>query len=157
MLVPVAVKPNPWHEGPVEPTLAPVTTATSEEGLHARLRRGLVEATRRRDATARAAIRSALGVLDNATAIDVGPIDDGPVDARTAASSAHLAGTTAGVGSAEARRREVSDAEARALLAADVDERREAVALADGAGRDDVALRLRAELAVLESFLADTT
>lgn len=130
---------------------------TSAPGAtRARLGRALVEAMRTNDVAGRSAIRSALAILDNAAAI--GPpaaAEPSPrgAGAGQAAAGGPIAGARHGVGSTEVSRREVPEEEARALLEADLAERRDALALAEREGRDDLVDRLRAELGALERVL----
>lgn len=114
-----------------------------------RLKTGLREAMRARDAVAVSALRSALAALGNAEAVDVGP-PAGP----TLATNAHVAGTTLGVGAAEVERRSLSEDEQRAVLQVEIDERLSAASQFDIAGRPDRAERLRAEATVLAGHLS---
>ena len=79
------------------------------------LREVLLAARKDRDATRIAALRSALGAIDNAETPDEVRIE--------AASSGKIAGSVAGLGAAEVPRRELSDKQIRDLLQAEVDER----------------------------------
>ncbi|MFF5987027.1 GatB/YqeY domain-containing protein [Prauserella flavalba] len=67
----------------------------------------------------------------------------------------HVAGAAAGLGAAEAQRRELTDADVRAALERDVSERLTAAAEYERLGRDDHAHRLRAEADVLNRHLGD--
>jgi hypothetical protein len=146
------------------------------DDLPARLRRALTAALRARDMTAAAALRSALGAIGNAEAVPVPPAAPEPAAAGTdpaaagtdpaaagtdppAASapsaraarrgSPHVAGTVAGPGAAEAERRRLSPAQVAAIVAAEIDERREAAAQYERAGHADRAARLAAEAQAL--------
>jgi uncharacterized protein len=106
------------------------------------LRTALKAAMRSRDTVATAVLRSALGALDNATAV--------AAPEHTAPGGEHVAGSVAGVGAAEAARRELTGAEAEAVVRAERDERLAAAAAYPPGPAAD---RLRAEAAVLTSFL----
>jgi uncharacterized protein len=131
------------------------------DDLPARLRRALTAALHARDMTAVAALRSALGAIGNAEAVPVPPAARGtdpaargtdPAAASTRAvrrGSPHVAGTVAGPGAAEAERRCLSPAQVAAIVAAEIDERREAAAQYERAGHADRAARLAAEAQAL--------
>jgi uncharacterized protein len=131
------------------------------DDLPARLRRALTAALHARDMTAAAALRSALGAIGNAEAVPVPPAARGtdpaargtdPAAASTRAvrrGSPHVAGTVAGPGAAEAERRCLSPAQVAAIVAAEIDERREAAAQYERAGHADRAARLAAEAQAL--------
>jgi hypothetical protein len=112
------------------------------------LQRALREALKARDSEAVSALRSALGAMDNASAVPVRP---GSVTATT---SPHVAGAAAGLGAAESERRGLSEQEARAIVRAEVAERRAAARDYDRAGQAERAGRLRREADILASALA---
>ena len=120
----------------------------TDGGLRRRLRAALVPAMKARDGAAVAALRSALGAIDNAEAVQAAP---GP---PAGAGHPDLAGTVAGVGAAEAARRSLSEAEVEAIVRAEVADRRAAADGYERAGRPDQAGRLRAEADVLDAHLA---
>ena len=110
------------------------------------LRDALLVARKDRDSTRVSALRSALSAIDNA---------ETPDDARVdAASSGTIAGGVVGLGAAEVARRELSDAEIRELLHAEVDERLAAARQID-ASHTELAATLRAGAAVLTGLLGD--
>jgi uncharacterized protein YqeY len=98
-----------------------------------------------RDATAVAALRSALGAIDNAEAVDPShaPRRQGGV----------LAGGVAGLGTGEVARRTLSPSDVAAVLRAEVDDRRSAAGEYERLGRPVDAARLRAEAAVIAAQL----
>lgn len=110
------------------------------------MRRDLTAAMKARQPDAVAALRTALAALDNAEAVPVEHLPeidgDGPV-----------AGARTGVGSTEMPRRELSLADVRAILRAQIAERMTAVAEYRGLGRVDEAGKLQREAAVLERYL----
>jgi uncharacterized protein len=110
--------------------------------MEERLRAGLRQAMRDRDAVATAALRSALGTLGNATAV--------PAPAPTSLGDSHFAGSAVGVGAAEAPRRVLSPAESVAVVRTEIAER---LTAASAYGPGPAADRLRAEAAVLSSYL----
>lgn len=117
-------------------------------GLSDQLRRALSEALKSRDMVAVSALRSALGAIDNASAVPAGP------EPGVSANSAHIAAAAAGIGAAEAERRLLSDEEASAIVRAEVAERQTAARDYERAGHTDRAGRLRREADVLASTLA---
>ena len=82
--------------------------------LRETLRNELKTAMKARDRVAMTAIRSALGAIDNAEAV--------PIDAIPRAGAAET--SALGVGAADAARRELSETDVRALVAVEVEERR---------------------------------
>lgn len=105
------------------------------------MRAALTAALRARDPVAVAALRSALSALANATAV---PAPSSP----GVSGDAHFAGSVVGLGAAEVARRELTPAEAAAVVRAEVDERLTAAAHYPPAAAD----RLRAEAAVLQRY-----
>jgi uncharacterized protein len=119
-----------------------------EAGVTARLRAALAEALAAGDMTAASALRSALAAIGNAEVVG------GAGDAvRTPPTSAHIAGATAGVGSADVPRRTLSEAEIGQIVRAEITERQAAARQYDALGRADRARRLRREMAVLMAAL----
>ncbi|MBF6216279.1 hypothetical protein IU433_28360 [Nocardia puris] len=110
--------------------------------LRDRLRAALPAAIKARDGAAISALRSALGAIDNAGAVDLG-------DRRAGA----LEGSPVGVGSAEVARRTLSESDIEAVVRAEIAERRSAATEYDASGSADRAGRLRAEADALESHL----
>jgi uncharacterized protein YqeY len=111
------------------------------------LRDALLAARKGRDATRVSALRSALSAIDNAETPDTVDVD--------APASETIAGSVVGVGAAEVARRELSDAQVRDLLRAEVDERLVAAEQVSGGGHTERAATLRAEAAVLADLLGD--
>lgn len=113
----------------------------------AKLRDALMAARKDRDATRVAALRSALSAIDNA---------ETPDGARVAAqSSATIANAVAGLGAAEVARRELSDAQIRELVRAEIDERLTAADDYTAGGHTERATALQAEAEVLSGLLGD--
>ncbi|HEY6745351.1 MAG TPA: hypothetical protein VI357_06485 [Mycobacteriales bacterium] len=110
--------------------------------MEERLRAGLRAAMRERDPVATAALRSVLGALGNATAV--------PSPPSTATGDQHFAGSAVGLGAAEAARRVLTPEEEAAVVRAEIAER---LAAAAEYGSGPAADRLRAEAAVLSSYL----
>lgn len=110
--------------------------------LRETLRAELKTAMKARDRVAMTALRSALAAIDNAEAV--------PIDAMPRAGA--VEGSAIGAGAADAPRRELSDADVRAIVQGGVDERRNA---ADGlrATHPERAEALDAEAAVLTALL----
>lgn len=120
---------------------------TAAQHWRTKLRDALLAARKDRDTTRIAALRSALGAIDNAETPD-GVQLDAPL-------SGTIAGSVTGLGAAEVARRELSDAQIRDLLRAEVDERLAAAEQAAAGGHADRADILRAEAAVLTASLGD--
>jgi uncharacterized protein len=114
------------------------------------LRKALGDALKSRDMLAASALRSALGAIDNATAVTAVPA--GPTTAS--ASSPHFAGAVPGLGAAETERRRLSDDEVSAIVRAEVAERQAAARDYERAGHADRAGRLRREADILAAALA---
>jgi uncharacterized protein len=113
--------------------------------LRQRLRDGLRDAIKERDPVAATALRSALSAIANAESV-VAPHGD-----ETA--PAPIAKARLGVGSAEVNRRELSPEEQDAILAAEIRERVDGAEEYQRLGRQDQAVRLRSEAAVLRAYL----
>jgi uncharacterized protein YqeY len=104
-------------------------------------------ARKSRDPTRVAAVRSALSAIDNA---------ETPEDARAdGPASSTIAGGVVGLGAAEVARRELSDAQIRDLVHAEIDERLTAARDFTAGGHTERAAMLRAEAAVLSGLLGD--
>jgi uncharacterized protein YqeY len=116
----------------------------------ARLRTALTQALSSRDLIAAAAIRSALSAIGNAEAV---PPPAGSASGQT--SSQYIAGATAGLGAAEAARRELAEADIAAIVTAEINDRRHAADEYDGLGRADQSARLRLEADILAGVLAE--
>ena len=106
------------------------------------LRGALTAALKARDAVAVAALRSALGAIENAGAVD-------PAHAPSPGSGP-IAGAAAGLGASEVERRPV---DVRAVVTAEVEQRRAAAHEYADLGRPDRAERLQAEADVLAVHL----
>ena len=121
-------------------------TREADRPIRDRLRAALPAALKARDRPAAAAIRSALGAIDNAEAVTAtrhaAPVVDGPI-----------AGAVAGVGRADVPRRSLDEAEMRALVIAEVAERRRLAADCERLARDEEARQLRAQATLLETYL----
>ncbi|EID55542.1 GatB/YqeY domain-containing protein [Saccharomonospora xinjiangensis] len=120
--------------------------------MRAALRQHLTTALKARDRVALAALRSALGAIDNAEAV---PIDSAPIDSAPVAGlgGEHVAGAASGVGATETERRELTDTQLREIVENEVRERTAAADEYERLGRADHAERLRAEAEVLTRHL----
>lgn len=117
------------------------------------LRAQLLTARKDRDQTRVSALRSALSAIDNAETPDADTSDKAQPDRATSDSA--ISGAASGLGSTEVARRQLTDAQIRGLLRAEVDERlRAAEQLADN-GAEDRAAAVRSEADVLTALLAD--
>ena len=123
-------------------------SADEVRALRARLRADLVAAMKARDPDAVSALRSAIAAIENAEAIDVAP------GRGLTGGGQHVAGAGAGVGSTEARRRDLAVPDVLAILAA---QRADAIAAAahyEELGEAEAAARLRRHVSVLAAYLA---
>lgn len=124
--------------------------ATMDDGagtVRDRLRAALPEAMKARDSVAVAALRSALGAIDNAEAVDAAQAP------QPGAGHSRLAGTVSGLRAAEVKRRSLSAAEMDEVVRAEVADRHAAARDYERAGQRAHAERLRGEAAVLSSCL----
>jgi uncharacterized protein len=112
-----------------------------------RLRAGLTAAMKERDMPAVRAIRSAMGAIDNAEAVDT------TVSADLIDATSTIAGAVAGAGSTEVRRRTLGDVEITAVLRAEIDDRLSAADEYRTAGALDRADLLSAEAGVIGRFI----
>lgn len=110
------------------------------------LRRDLTAALKARDRVAVAALRSVLAALENAEAVPTAATDN-------TAGNEHFAGATAGLGAAEAQRRDLTEADVRSIIEAEVRDRTSAAQEYERLGRADQAAHLRAEADVLRRYL----
>ncbi|HTW03977.1 MAG TPA: hypothetical protein VMF87_27005 [Streptosporangiaceae bacterium] len=115
--------------------------------VQVRLRTALTDALRRRDIVAISALRSVLGAIGNAEAVEAPP-------GERRAASEHIAGAAAGLGAGEARRRSLNEAEVGQILQAEISERRAAASDFEDHGQLDRAQRLRGEATVLAAVAA---
>jgi len=113
------------------------------EPVRERLQTALRGAMKARDRAAVAALRSTLAALDNAQAVEA---DVAPVEHE------HFAGTAGALGAGEAPRAALDEPASRAIVAREVQERRDAADEYERHGRDDEATRLRAEADLLAAF-----
>jgi uncharacterized protein YqeY len=111
-----------------------------------RLRDALLTARKDRDTMRVSALRSALSAIDNAETPDNARVE--------AASSGTIANAVVGLGAAEVARRELTDAQIRELMRAEIDERLTAASTIDTT-HPERAATLRAEAAVLSGLLGD--
>ena len=126
-------------------------SGTSEPAtLRDRLAAALPDAMRRRDAVALSALRGALAAIANAEAVHV----DVPVTGAPATSSA-VAGTVEGLGSTEVPRRELDEAEIRAIVLAEAGSRTCASRSYSAAGEHTRSDVLRAEADLLRRVVDD--
>ena len=110
---------------------------TDVSDIRTRLRRALIGALKVRDASTVSALRSALSAIDNAEAVEPGP-------AQPAGSgSEHFAGAAAALGTAEAERRRLTEADVAAIVRAEAAEREAAAREYERSGHAEQAARLR--------------
>ena len=117
------------------------------DGLRERLRDELRVAMKQRDKAAVAALRAALGVIDNAEAAD---LSDAP-----GVEPGLIAGGVAGLGAGEVARRQLSDRELVEMLRDEVVRWESTARECERVRRSTDAARLRAEIAALQPFLEE--
>lgn len=110
--------------------------------MRASLSKDLVDALKAHDADAAAALRSAMGALDNAQAVLAS-------DHSRGGSSEYFAGAEIGASATELARRILSATDVRAVLHAEIQDRLSAADAYETQGQFDAAERLRREAAVL--------
>ena len=114
--------------------------------LRARMRADLVAAMKARETETVSALRTTLAAIDNAEAV---AMPENVMDTV----SGPIAGARTGVGSTEARRRDLSIDDLRAIVAAQIAERVDAAGQYDVFGRPEEATRLRREADVLRAYV----
>ena len=114
--------------------------------LRDRLQAGLVVAMKAKDEVAVKALRSALAAIANAEAVT------GSVGSASG-SSEHVAGGVRGLGAGDVPRRELSELDVADVVDGEITERHESRARVRRPRPGAAADQLRAEAAVLESFL----
>lgn len=120
--------------------------STSAAELRAGLRSSLTSAMKARDKPAVAALRSALGAVDNAEAVDAA--------STPAPTSGVIAGAVVGLGAGEVARRELSADDIVGIVEREAVERETAAEEYDELGQSEHAASVRAEAAALRRWLA---
>ncbi len=138
----------------VDPS-TPEADAGPGADLTARLRQALAEALRAQDMVAVSALRSALGAIGNAEAVEPGAAAPAALGRPADPGSPHVAGAVAGLGAAEVPRRSLSAAQIEQIVRAEATEREDAARGYERAGRADRADRLRREAQLLLAVLMD--
>lgn len=134
----------------LKPKTTPDNAARTDDGARTvrdRLRAALPDAMKARDSVAVAALRSVLGAIDNAEAVDAARAPQPGVG------HARLAGTVGGLRATEVARRRLTAAEMDEVVRAEVADRHAAVRDFERAGHRVHAERLRREAAVLSCYL----
>ena len=120
------------------------------DDITTRLRQALGAALKARDTGAVSALRSALSAIGNAEAVEADP-------GRPAGTgSAHFAGTVAGLGAGEAKRRHLTEADVTAIVRAEAAEREAAAAEYERGGYAEEAARLRSGIQALIAALTSS-
>jgi uncharacterized protein len=123
------------------------TTDDDAGTVRDRLRAALASAMKARDSVAVTVLRSALGAIDNAEAVDAGAAP------QPGARHSRLAGTVSGLHATEVARRSLSVAEMDDIVRVEVADRHAAARDYEHAGHRAHGDRLRGEAAVLSSCL----
>ena len=119
---------------------------TGRNALRHALRRDLAMAMKARQPDAVAALRAAIAAIDNAEAVPA-------PEARQAATSSHIAGARAGLGAAEAARRDLSDSDQRAVLREQITGYTTEADRYEALGQPAAAACLRAQAHLLSAYL----
>jgi hypothetical protein len=119
---------------------------TDPQALRAALRRHLASAMKARELDAVSALRTAIAAIDNAEAVPAPEQDP-------ATTSGHIAGARAGIGAAEAARRDLSGGQQRAILRDQITGYTAEADRYEALGRPDAAARLRAQASLLSAYL----
>ena len=115
--------------------------------VRSRLRGALPAAMKARDMTAVAALRSALGAIDNAEAVDAARA------ASVTVGDSEIANAAIGLGAGDVDRRALTETQIADIVRAEISDRRAAAAEYERAGQYDHAGRLRGEADVLAAYL----
>ena len=115
--------------------------------MRAELRKDLTAALKARDHVAIGALRSALAAIDNAEAVSVDSPIDNPIG------NTHVAKAALGLGAAEVERRHLTEADVRAIIQNEIQERLLAAEQYNKLGRTDLVERLRDEVEVLNRYV----
>ncbi|MFI6168233.1 hypothetical protein ACIBCN_15735 [Nocardia sp. NPDC051052] len=116
--------------------------STDRLPLRGRLRAALSVAMKARDRQAITALRSTLGAIDNAEAVDVGDHQAGSLES-----------SAVGLGVAEVARRELTEGDIEQIVRAEIAERHTVADEYDGLGRSEHAEDLRAQAKALADLL----
>jgi len=119
---------------------------TDPQALRAALRRHLTSAMKARELDAVSALRTAIAAIDNAEAVPA-------PEQGSATTSGHIAGARAGVGAAEAARRDLSGSQQRAILRDQVTGYTADADRYEALGQPDAARRLRSQARLLTAYL----
>lgn len=122
-----------------------MTSALDPHALRATMRADLGVAMKARNSRAISALRTAIAAIDNAESVDS--------TAATAPASAHIAGATIGLGTAEVPRRSLSPAQVHAILRAQIDDRSAEADRYETLGRLRQPKRLRGEAQIIAAYL----
>lgn len=127
------MRPEPGHD-------------TGPQALRDALRRDLTRSMKAREPDAVSALRTAIAAIDNAEAVP-------PPDESPATTSGHIAGARAGVGAAEANRRNLSLSQQQAILRDQITAYKAEADRYDALGQQDAATRLRTQARLLSAYL----
>ena len=110
------------------------------------LRRDLASAMKAREPDAVSALRTAIAAIDNAEAVPA-------PDERAATTSGHIAGARAGLGAAEAARRDLTGSQQQAILRDQITGYTTEADRYEALGHPDAARRLRDQARLLTGYL----
>ena len=116
------------------------------QALRDALRRDLASAMKARDPDAVSALRTVIAAIDNAEAVPV-------PDESPATTSGHVAGARAGLGAAEAARRDLTGSQQQAILSDQITGYTTEADRYEALGHPDAACRLRDQARLLTGYL----
>lgn len=122
-----------------------MTSTHDPHVLRTTMRTDLTAAMKARNSVAVSALRTTIAAIDNAESVDD--------TAQTTLDNTHIAGSTRGLGSAEAVRKVLSPADVRAILRAQIDDRATEAERYETLGQAQAAAKLREEAAVIAGYL----
>jgi uncharacterized protein YqeY len=120
---------------------------SDKDSLRDRMRGALTAAMKDRNVLAVSVLRTSLGAIDNAESVGVprlSGVGEGPI-----------AGAVTGLGAGEATRRNLSEDQIRAIVLAEVSDRKSAATHYQELSQHEDAARLRAEITILRALLDD--
>ena len=112
------------------------------EPLRDRLRAALPAALKARDRATASTLRATLAAIENAEAVDTGPVRAGAIEA-----------SAVGIGALEAERRVLTEADVVAIVRAEIAERGRAAEVYETSGHPREAAELRSAAEALAAFL----
>jgi len=120
---------------------------SDKDSLRDRMRGALTAAMKDRHVLAVSVLRTSLGAIDNAESVEV--------SRPSGVGDGSIAGAVSGLGAGEAVRRNLSEDQIRAIVMAEVSDRKSAATHYQEMSQYEDAARLRAEITILRALLDD--